>query len=122
MPTQLLLIALTDLLQNLPHAIQVGDLAAHLANLIRVKRNLAGLSAGIIYVQDPLAMAFATGAGCARDPGRVKGMPFEQGTAEQVVKGWELGHQLTGLLLIQLVSHLYRCYTYSPRSSIHFLQ
>jgi hypothetical protein len=75
---QLLLIAIADLLQNLAHPIQVGDLTAHLVNLIGVKRNLAGFSAWIIYVQDPLVMAFAAGAGCAGDPGGMK----EQGAAE----------------------------------------
>jgi hypothetical protein len=93
---QLLLIALADLLQNLAHPIQVGDLAAHPVNLIGVKRNLAGFSAWIIYVEDPPVMAFAAGAGRAGDPGGMKGMPFEQGAAEQVMEGRKLGHQLTG--------------------------
>lgn len=95
MHAQLLLIALADLLQNLAHSIQVGDLAAHLFNLIGVKRNLTGLSAGIVYVQDPSLMAFAAGAGRTGDPGGMKSMPFEQGTTEQVVEGRKLVHQLT---------------------------
>ena len=85
MRTQLQLIALADLLQNLANAIQVSNLAAHLADLIGVKRHLAGFGTGIVYVQDPLVMAFAAGAGRAGDPSRMKGVPFEQGAAEITV-------------------------------------
>lgn len=74
---QLLLVDVADLLQGLAHAIQVGDLPAHLGHLIGMQRNLPGLRTRIIHVQDPLMMAFAAGASGAGDARRMKGMPFK---------------------------------------------
>ena len=59
---QALLIALADLLQDLAHFFEIGDLPPHARNLIRMQRNLAVLSAGIIHAQHPLVMALAVGA------------------------------------------------------------
>jgi hypothetical protein len=79
---QPLLIGLADPLQNLPHAIQIRDLPAHLGNLIGMKGDLTGFSAGIIHIQDPLVMAFAAGTGGAGDTRGMKGVTFEQGAAQ----------------------------------------
>jgi hypothetical protein len=76
---QAVLINLTDLLENLAHTIQIGDLPAHLNQLIGMESNLTGLSARIVHVQDPLAMAFAASAGGAGDARGMKGVTFEQG-------------------------------------------
>jgi hypothetical protein len=108
---QLLLIGFADPLQNLAHAVQVSDLSAHLGKLIGMEGNLAGLGAGIIHIQDPLAMALAASAGGTGDSGGMKRMPFEQRAAEQVVEGRELSDELASLPYIGLLSHLYRCYT-----------
>jgi hypothetical protein len=106
--TQLLLIGLADLLQNLAYAIQISDLATHLVNLIGMECDLTGLSARIIHIQDPLMMAFAAGAGCAGDSRGMKRMAFEQGAAQQVIEQWELGQQFAmGLLRAGAVWHLY---------------
>lgn len=98
MRPQLLLITLADLLENLAHAIQVGDLAAHLVDLIGMQGNLAVLGAGIVHIKNPLMMAFAAGAGSAGDASRMKGVALQQGAAKHVVEGWELSNQLTNLL------------------------
>ena len=111
---QLLLIDLADLLQNLAQAIQVGDLSAHLDKLIGMEGDLTGFGAGIIHIQDPLVMAFATGAGGAGDICGMKGVTFEQRAAQQIVKRRELGEQLasgTRMRRALFTSHLYRCYT-----------
>ena len=120
---QLPLIGLADLLQNVTRAIQVRDLPAHLRNLIGMKSNLTGFGAGIIHIQDPLVMAFAAGAGCTGDSRGMKRMAFEHGTAQQVTERWELGKQFaSGLFRARPMLHLYRCYTKTRDTSIHFLQ
>src|SRR5262249_12112515 len=80
--TQLMLIALADLLDNLAHVIQVGDLTTHLVHLIGMECNLAGLGAGVVYIENPLVVAYAAGAGRAGDSGGVEGVPFKQGAAK----------------------------------------
>jgi len=75
--TQLLLIGLADLLQDLTRAIQVSDLSAHLGNLTGMERDLTGFGARIIHIQDPLVMAFAAGASGAGDSRRMESMTFE---------------------------------------------
>src|SRR5579875_1227810 len=120
---QLLLIALADLLQNLAHAIQICDLPTHLGNLIGMERDLTGFRAGIIHVQNPLAMAFATGAGSAGDRRGMKSMTFEHRAAQQVVQWRKLGDQFaSGLSQAGSVCHLYRCYSSRPMPVNTFLQ
>ena len=122
MLAQLLLIALADLLQNLAHAIQIGDLPTHPGNLIGVKSNLTGFGAGIIHIEDPLVMAFATGAGGAGDSRGMKSMTFEHRAAQQVVQRRKLGYQFAdSSFRIPFVCHLYRCYILNKRLSLHFL-
>jgi hypothetical protein len=107
---QLLLIGLADPLQNLADAIQIRDLPAHLGNLSGVKGDLAGFSAGVVHIQDPLVMALAAGTGGAGDTRGMKGVALEQGAAQQIVKRRELGEQLgggIGLLRGSLLSHLH---------------
>jgi hypothetical protein len=74
---QALLVALADLFQNAAYTSEVGDLPAHLSQLIGMNGKLTGFTAGIIYIQHPLAMAFAAGAGGAGDAGGMEGMAFE---------------------------------------------
>ena len=97
--TQLLLIGLADLLQNLTHAIQIRDLPSRLGNLIGVERDLTGLGAGIIHVEDPLMMAFASSAGGTGDSRGMKSMTFEHRATQHLVQWWKLGDQLAGSLL-----------------------
>jgi hypothetical protein len=80
-------------------AIQVGELPTDLGRLIGVESNLTGFSARIVYIQDPLMMTLPTGACSAGNARRVKRMTFEQGAAQQVVDGWELGDELASALL-----------------------
>lgn len=113
MLTQLSLIGLADLLQNLAYAVQVSDLPAHLRDLIGMEGNLTSFSAGIIHIQDPLVMAFAAGARGAGNTRGVKRVTFEQGTAQQIIKRREFADQFasrTCWLRCCFLRHLYRCY------------
>jgi hypothetical protein len=74
--TQALLVALADLFQNVAHTIEGRDLP-HLSQLIGMDGKLTGFTTGIIYIQHPLAMALAAGAGGAGDAGGMEGMAFE---------------------------------------------
>jgi hypothetical protein len=86
------LIDLADLLQDLTHAIQ-RDLPAHPDHLLGMERNLTIFSAGVIYIQDPLVMAFAAGAGGAGNtPG--KGM---HSSKEPRSRSWSGGNWATSL-------------------------
>jgi hypothetical protein len=105
------LVVLADLLQDAAYPVEIGDLAAHLSQLIGMERNLPGFAAGIIHIQNPLAMAFAAGAGSTGDPGGVKGVTIEQGTAQQVREGREFGQDLLEGSVGCFMNHLYRCYT-----------
>src|ERR1700685_1320484 len=117
---QALLVALADLFQNAAHTSEVGDLPAHLSQLIGTDRKLTGFAAGIIYIQHPLAMALAAGAGGAADAGRMEGTAFEQRAAQQVIEGRQLGEKLLeGAPACDLL-HLYRCYIKVTIESIHF--
>jgi hypothetical protein len=100
--TQLILIGLANLLQNLAHAIQISDLPTRLINLMGVKSDLTGFRAGIIHIEDPLVMAFASGAGGTGDTRGMKSMTFEHRATQQFVQWWKLGDQLaSGLLRVR---------------------
>jgi hypothetical protein len=75
---QPLLIALADLFQDAAHTIEVADLPPYLSQLLGMHRKLTSFAAWIIYVQNPLVMAFAADAGGAGDARRMKRAAFEQ--------------------------------------------
>jgi hypothetical protein len=118
--TQAHLVGLTDPFQNAAHSIEIGNLPAHLGQLIRVEADLPGLTAGIIYIQNPLPMALAAGASRAEDSGGMESVAFQERAAQQIVQRWELTQELVpaGCSL----NHLYRCYKYFANLSIHFLK
>ena len=69
----------------------VPELAAHLGQLVAVQADLTVLTAGVIYVQDPLrvtdaASTFSTAFG-------VEGVAMKEGTAEDVAEVGELGEE-----------------------------
>jgi hypothetical protein len=115
---QPLLIALADLLQDAAHTIEIGDLPAHLSQLIGMYRKLTGFAAWVIYVQNPLVMAFAADAGGAGDGRRMKGAAFEQRATQQVIEGREFGEEPAAGLFLR---HLYRCYTNCTIEARHIL-
>jgi hypothetical protein len=117
---QALLVALTDPFQNAAHTSEVGDLPAHLSQLIGMDSKLTGLTAGIIYIQHPLGMAFAGGAGGAGDARGMESTAFEQRATQQVIEGRELGEKLLEGEPVGALRHLYRCYTTIAIQSIHF--
>jgi hypothetical protein len=117
---QALLVALADLFQDVAHTIEVGDLPAHLSQLIGMDGKLTGFAAGIIYIQHPLAMTFAAGAGGARDAGGMEGMAFEQRATQQVIEGRELAEKLLEGEPVRTLRHLHRCYIQTAIQSIHF--
>jgi hypothetical protein len=119
---QALLIALADLFQNVPHAIEIGDLLADSRKLIGMKGDLTVPAAGIIHIQNPLEMTLTAGAGRAGDVGRMKGAAFEQGTTQNVIESRQLVEEpLEWAADCCFAYHLYRRYTANFSSSIHFL-
>ena len=70
---------------------KVTELAAHLRELVAVQADLAVLTTGIVYIQDPLGMAvsplaFGTAFG-------MKGLAMDQGAAEDVAEVGDLGEE-----------------------------
>jgi hypothetical protein len=78
---QLLLIGGTDLFEDHPDAIEVGDLAADLRKLGSMKYDLNVFAAGVVAIEDPLEMTLAGAAGGAIGGSGMEGMAFEQGAA-----------------------------------------
>src|SRR5215472_5990789 len=77
-----------------------------------MERDLTGFGARIIHIQDPLVMAFTTGAGGAGDSRGMKSMAFEHGATQQVIQRRKLGEQFASRLFrASCAWHLYRCYT-----------
>jgi hypothetical protein len=91
---QALLIELANLFQNVPHAIQIGDLPADEGELIGMQGDLTVPAAGIIHIQNPLQMTLTAGAGGAGDAVRMKGAALEQGAAQQVIESRQLIEEL----------------------------
>jgi hypothetical protein len=116
-----LLVDFTCAFQDFAHTLKVSELAADLRDVIGVDGDLTGLGTGIVDVEDELQMALSGSTGGAGDRGRVKGVTFEQGAAEEILERGELAEELargTGGLL---TSHLYRCYMYQTMLSRHIL-
>jgi hypothetical protein len=106
-----MLIDLADLFQDVPHAIQIGDLPTDSGKLIGMKGDLAVLAAGIIHVQDPLEMTLTAGAGGAGNAGGMKGAAFEQRAAQEVIESRQLIEEVLECAAGCSLRHLYRCYT-----------
>jgi hypothetical protein len=111
---QKMLIALTDLFEDVAYAVEIGQLAAHLGKLLGMESDLAVLAAGIIHVENPLAMTRAAGASGTGDRRGMESVALQQGAAQQVVERAECGGELAGGWGGGLTSHLYRCYTQVP--------
>jgi hypothetical protein len=75
---QLLLVEFADLLENLPHTVEVFQLTADLGELGGMKADLASLRPRVIDVEDPLLMAFAIGTGGAGNRLRMEGTAVEK--------------------------------------------
>jgi len=76
--TQANLIALANPFQDAAQAGEIGDLPAHLRDLIGMQSDLTRLTARIIYIQNPLPMSFAASTAGAGDGRRMERVPFQE--------------------------------------------
>ena len=76
------------------HPIEIGELLPHLRDLLGMEGNLTGLTARVIYIQNPLEMTFPTMAGGAGDGGGMKGVSLKQGTTQHILQWGKLGEEL----------------------------
>jgi hypothetical protein len=102
-----LLVEFTYALQDLANTLEVSELAADVRDVIGVDGDLASLGTRMVDVEDELKMAFSGGTGGAGDRGRVKGVTFEQGAAEKILKRRELAEEFSDRGGGLSVSHLY---------------
>ena len=80
---QRLLVELADLFEDLSHALEALQLAAHVGNLFGMESNLAVLGAWVVDVKHPLEMPLAAGAGGAGNRGRMERVPFQERAAQE---------------------------------------
>jgi hypothetical protein len=90
---QRFLVEFADLFEDLPHALEVLQLAAHVRDLFGMESDLAVLGAGIVDVENPLEMALAAGASGAGDRGGVEGMAFEERATQERIKRRKKGEE-----------------------------
>jgi hypothetical protein len=92
-----------------------------LGKLLGMESDLAVLAAGIIHVENPLAMTLAAGASGTGDRRGMESVALQQGAAQQVVERGERGGELASGWGGCLARHLSRCYTQAPPEVNTFL-
>ena len=83
---QKLLIDFADPFQNLPYAIEIPQLLPDLRNLGGMEGDLAVFGARVVDVEDPLEVPSAAGTGGAGDRCGMKGVTFEERSAEDRIE------------------------------------
>jgi hypothetical protein len=119
---QELLVDFADLFQSPPHPVEVLQLLADLGDLGGMESDLTVLRARVVYVENPLEVAFAAGTGGAGDRRGMKGVAFEERATKDRIERRKSSQELAGYgcrLWLLFTSHLYRCYTFPCDLSIH---